>query len=81
VLSEIEVTAAAGTLLEAKIFLAAEICWDSLADKRYSVLWASETDSTSWLTLTNALVGTGSEICIFDSARRSPKGYYRILEE
>jgi hypothetical protein len=77
VLTEFEVAAEPLPLM-ASIYPATQICWQSLPNRTYRVFWVQEIESSAWVMLTNSIAGTGGEVCVFDSTRRSPQGYYRI---
>jgi hypothetical protein len=60
------------------IFPAAEICWPSETNRMYQVQWASSLSATNWTDFGAAVVGTGTNICIFDSTRGSDGRFYRV---
>ena len=66
-------------ILQAEIWIAVEIGWNSEAGKQYQVQWADEVDSAFWYDLGEPLEGTGEMMSVFDSVRASgPQKFYRI---
>jgi hypothetical protein len=61
------------------IHSAVEICWCAQPNKHYQLQWTSEISKT-WQNLGQAIGGTGSNYCTFDSSRSSGKRFYRVIE-
>jgi uncharacterized delta-60 repeat protein len=66
-------------ILQAEIWIAVEIGWNSEAGKHYQVQWADEVDSAFWYDLGEPVEGTGQKMYVFDSVRASgPQKFYRV---
>jgi hypothetical protein len=58
---------------------AVEICWCGLTNKNYQLQWNSDFVKT-WQNFGEAVRGTGSNYCVFDSSPRTTgKRFYRLL--
>jgi hypothetical protein len=56
-----------------------EVCWTSTTGATYRVEYRSDLTTNIWTTLTNCVLSTGSEICIYDKVRRAePQRFYRV---
>lgn len=63
---------------ELRAFSAIELCWASEVNKAYRVQWTSSLEQPQWVNLEPRVIGTGSTVSIFDSAREHPQGFYRV---
>ena len=66
---------------QARIHPAVELCWDSHQGRTYSMVWAADLEFQRWAVIASGIAGTGQQICIFDTTRPAPEGFYRIIEE
>jgi HpiC1 cyclase len=64
--------------VSAAIYHAVEVCWESETNKTYKVQWSVKFAPLDWHDLGLPLPGTGTNICVFDSARGQPQKVYRI---
>ena len=67
-------------VIQASIYTAVEIAWNSEIGKTYVVEWSSDLSAGSWFPLSSAIPGTGSEMGYLDSIRGNPQGFYRVEE-
>jgi hypothetical protein len=56
-----------------------ELCWPSNPGIWYQVEYHSTLTTNAWAPLGGRILGTGSEICIVDSVRTSPRKFYRLV--
>ena len=68
------------TVLQAQIYPAAEVAWNSSTGKSYVVEWTASLSPPSWFPLSGSLPGTGGQMSYLAPARTQPKGFYRIKE-
>jgi hypothetical protein len=61
------------------VFSAIELCWASEVNKTYRVQWTSSLEQPQWVDLESLVIGTGTNVSIFDSTREHPQGFYRVL--
>ena len=64
--------------MEAEIWTAVEMAWNTELGKHYQIQWASEPDSGFWYDVGTPITGTGLRLYIFESIRGSTKKYYRV---
>jgi hypothetical protein len=60
------------------IFPAVEICWPSTSNRTYQIQWRSSLSPTNWANLGEPIMGTGSNISVFDTTRGSQQRFYRL---
>jgi len=70
----------APTELQAIIYSAVEIDWNSQVGKTYVVEWSDNLSPASWLPLSPGIVGTGTDMGFLDSIRGNLRGFYRVQE-
>jgi Lectin C-type domain len=59
-------------------FSAIELSWPTEASKSYRAQWTASLDRPQWLDLEPLVMGTGTNVSIFDSTRERPRGFYRV---
>jgi hypothetical protein len=59
-------------------FRAIELCWPSELGKTYRVQWTSSLEQPQWVHLEPLVIGTGTNVSVFDSTREHPQGFYRV---
>lgn len=64
--------------LTVEIHPAAEICWISSQGTPYQIQWANSPDAIDWNNLGDAILGTGSKLCVFDSTLGVPRRFYKV---
>jgi hypothetical protein len=67
-------------LLSTQISTATEICWPSLSNSLYQVEYRTRLDTDQWLPLAQPVLATGTQSCVLDSTRASPRKYYRVRD-
>jgi hypothetical protein len=63
---------------ELHISTAIELTWLSQTNTIYEVQWTPSLDRPEWVSLGPRVLGTGTNISLFDSTRHRPHGFYRI---
>ena len=56
------------------------VCWQSRSNVMYQVEYRPTMVTNEWLNLGTPVVGNGTNICILDPVRGSPRRFYRIVE-
>jgi len=59
-------------------FTAIELSWPSETNKLYRIQWTPSLDPPAWTTLEPIVLGTGTNVSVFDSTRQHPRGFYRV---
>jgi hypothetical protein len=62
-----------------EIFNAVELCWPTEAGHKYQLQWSSDVTNAVWADLGEAVSGSGTNYCTFDSSRERAKRFYRVL--
>jgi hypothetical protein len=70
--------AAGSTGPELRAFTAIELIWPSETNKLYRIQWTPSLTEPEWLNLEPTVLGTGTNVSVFDSTREHPQGYYRV---
>lgn len=69
------------SVIQALLYSAVEVVWNSEIGKNYVVEWSSDLSEGSWFPLSSLMSGTGSEMKYLDSIRGNLRGFYRIKEQ
>ncbi|MCL5097054.1 MAG: delta-60 repeat domain-containing protein [Candidatus Omnitrophica bacterium] len=69
---------ATNTILEAMIWTAVEIGWNSESNVLYQIQWAPAVDTNTWFNLGEPVTGNGGTNYVFDSTRNATKRFYRV---
>lgn len=75
---QLETVTSTNTPPSLAISTAVELCFPSLTNKQYQIQWVAGAGNTNWTPLTPIFVGTGSNICTFDSTRSNQTRIYRV---
>ncbi len=70
----------APAVVQAQIYTAAEVVWNSTLGKFYVVEWSADMSANSWFPLTPSSPGTGNAMSYLDSIRGETKAFYRVKE-
>lgn len=63
---------------ELRIFTAIELVWFAEANRLYQVQWTPSLNQPQWINIGPAILGSGSDLSVFDSTRNHPQGFYRV---
>ena len=67
-------------VVQAQIYTAAEVVWNSTIGKSYVVEWSADLSANSWFPLSPSYPGTGNAMSYLDSIRGETKAFYRVKE-
>jgi hypothetical protein len=65
----------AQAVVQAQIYSAVEVLWNSTAGKSYVVEWSSNMSANSWFPLSPAYPGTAGPMSFLDSIRGKTKAF------
>ena len=71
---------AAPTIVQAQIYTAVEVVWNSTVGKAYVVEWSPNMSANSWFPLSPVYVGRAGTMSFLDSIRGKTKAFYRVRE-
>lgn len=63
---------------EVRAFTAIELSWASETNKVYRIQWTPSLAQPQWSNLQPIVLGTGTNMSVFDSTRGHPRGFYRV---
>ena len=63
---------------ELQAFTAIELVWPSETNRRYQLQWTPSLDPPQWVNFGPVVLGTGSNVSVYDSTRTHPQGFYRV---
>jgi hypothetical protein len=63
---------------ELRAYTAIELIWPSETNKLYRIQWTPSLNEAQWLDLEPTILGTGTNVSVFDSTRAHPQGFYRL---
>jgi hypothetical protein len=70
----------APAVVQAQIYTAVEVVWNSTVGKSYVVEWSPNMSANSWFPLSPAYAGTAGTMSYLDSIRGKTKAFYRVKE-
>ena len=78
--AETAVSATTSATITAQLyaFTAIELSWSSETNRFYQIQWTPSLDQPQWVSLEPRVLGTGTNVSIFDSTRTRPHGFYRV---
>ena len=63
---------------ELQIATAIELVWMSEAHRLYQVQWTRSLDPPQWMNVGPVVLGSDTQLSVFDSTRDHPQGFYRV---